>query len=85
MVGDEFGIFLGDYVMKNVLAVVALSLALSMSACTKKEAAPEGEQVEGTTTAPTDSTTPPPAEEAQTNDTATPPPAETAPAEGHAH
>lgn len=51
--------------MKNVFALVALSLALSLSACTKKEdaAAPAGEQVEGTTTAPAEGQAP--AEEMQ--------------------
>ena len=51
--------------MKYVMSVLALSLVLSFSACTKKEAAPEGgEQVEGTTSAPADAGAPP-AEEMQ--------------------
>lgn len=51
--------------MKNVFALVALSLALSLSACTKKEeaTAPVGEQVEGTTSAPEEGQAP--AEEMQ--------------------
>lgn len=45
--------------MKNVLALVALTLAFSLSACTKKEATPEGgEQVEGTTSAPAENAEP---------------------------
>ncbi len=44
--------------MKNILALVAISLALSLSACTKKEAAPEGEKVEGTTSAPAENAAP---------------------------
>lgn len=45
--------------MKHVFALLALSLVLSFSACTKKEAAPEGgEQVEGTTSAPSETAAP---------------------------
>lgn len=46
--------------MKNVFALAALCLALSLSACTKKEdaAAPAGEQVEGTTSAPSETAAP---------------------------
>lgn len=47
--------------MKHVLSILALSLVLSFSACTKKEAAPEGveaEQVEGTTSAPSETAAP---------------------------
>ncbi len=48
--------------MKKLLPLLALSLALSFSACTKKEAAPEGaadqQQVEGTTSAPSDQAAP---------------------------
>jgi hypothetical protein len=43
--------------MKKVFTLVALCLAVSLSACTKKDAAQDGatgEQVEGTTTAPTE-------------------------------
>jgi hypothetical protein len=57
--------FVGEK-MKNVFALVALSLALSLSACTKKEETatpPAGEQVEGTTTAPAEGQAP--AEEMQ--------------------
>jgi hypothetical protein len=47
--------------MKKLLPLLALSLALSFSACTKKEAAPEGaaeQQVEGTTAAPSEQAAP---------------------------
>jgi hypothetical protein len=46
------------YQMKKLIPLLALSLALSFSACTKKEAAPEGEQVEGTTSAASEQAAP---------------------------
>ncbi len=52
--------FVGEK-MKNVFALVALCLALSLSACTKKQeetAPPAGEQVEGTTSAPAENSAP---------------------------
>jgi len=45
--------------MKIAFALVAMSLALSLSACTKKEPVPDaGEQVEGTTSAPSEEAAP---------------------------
>lgn len=45
--------------MKIAFALVAMSLALSLSACTKKEPVPESsEQVEGTTSAPSEEAAP---------------------------
>lgn len=63
--------------MKNVFAVLSLCLALSLSACTKKEAATE----EGTTApAATEGAAP-----AEMQEKPADAPAEAAPAEGAAH